>query len=214
MSAFYVFLPSSREICPLSPRMHVIYGPHYVQCTVSATRLRLVCVPRPRMRSPDLPRALQKCFAVACLGPGGDTAAEEKCDMLPFCFGSPSSSTLCRSFRSQELRRRDVVLILLAGFSTTDRQECDIRQQDAPACATSFVVTSGPLLMHRRHGAPNTPGGDAFRGTVVKGALDPRCCHAPRVCARLVRVPRFCTFSFEWTMRVQDLCLLFVPRAE
>uniref|UniRef100_V5IDB6 Uncharacterized protein n=1 Tax=Ixodes ricinus TaxID=34613 RepID=V5IDB6_IXORI len=52
------------------------------------------------------------------------------------------------------------------------------------------------------------------RGTVVKGALDPRCCRAPRVCARLVRVPRFCTFSFEWTIRVQDLYLLFVPRAD
>ncbi|CAN8003596.1 unnamed protein product [Ixodes pacificus] len=53
-------------------------------------------------------------------------------------------------------------LVLSAGSSTTDRQECNIRQQDTPARATSFVVNSGPLLTHGRHGALNTPVGDTF----------------------------------------------------
>lgn len=33
--------------------MRIIYGPRYVQLTVSATRLRPVRLPQPQMRSPD-----------------------------------------------------------------------------------------------------------------------------------------------------------------
>ncbi|KAG0418469.1 hypothetical protein HPB47_004817 [Ixodes persulcatus] len=57
------------------------------------------------------------------------------------------------SFGSQELGRRDDSdtqrsLVLFASFLTPNRQDRDIRQHDTSASVTSFVSTSGPLLMY------------------------------------------------------------------
>lgn len=139
-----------------------------------------LCLPRPQMRSPDLPRALQKCFAVACLGPGSGTAAEEKYGTLPFCSGSLSSLTLRGSFRSQELGCRDDSGTRLRSYFLPDLLLPNARSATSdsrtPACATSFVATSGPLLMHKvAWGTEHTSRG-RVGGTVVKGALNPRCC--------------------------------------